>query len=128
VNADELLKNAVQKLKHGQIDSAIEDLKSAVQLNTADPQVHNYLGIAYSQKGMKDEAIAELRKACELNPVSPLIRFNLGMVFLEIGHTDVAKSCFRRALLIDPSYQKARDALRKLEPMAVPNGEQIEVG
>jgi signal transduction histidine kinase len=49
-------------------DLAIEVYKKGLQLAGASAEVHNNLGVLYSQKGSMDEAVKEFREAIRLDP------------------------------------------------------------
>jgi tetratricopeptide (TPR) repeat protein len=47
----------------GQVDRAIASFRRAIELNPADPDPHNNLGIAYGKKGLYQDAYQEIKKA-----------------------------------------------------------------
>lgn len=63
VLVDESLASGVEKLREGNVEGAIQDLKQAIQTNPNDPLAHNELAKAYFQKGEKDLAQREFKRS-----------------------------------------------------------------
>ena len=65
-------------LKRGQIDKAIEQFQTALEINPNHEEAHSNLGIALVQKGQADEAVAQYQKVLEINPNYFQAHSNLG--------------------------------------------------
>lgn len=109
------LQQGLDFLKAKKLDEAIEALEEATKMSPSDYRAFNYLGIAYAQKGKHNLAIGALQSASHLRPEIASIRYNLGLAYQADGLVDMAKHEFEQAIQLDPSYQKAADALNILE-------------
>jgi arylsulfatase A-like enzyme/Flp pilus assembly protein TadD len=99
-------------------DAAVEILKRTLSLIDYDPEVWNYLGVAYYHKGSFEDALKAYDRALALDENYPLVFNNLGSlhfsVFLktkEKASYDQAVANFRRAIELDPKYPSAYNGL-----------------
>lgn len=84
IDANELKKNKAEldfqngndKLRKGQLDLAIADLQSAIELNGKIAKYHSYLGLAMQQKGWNGYAQAEFKVALSLDPNDKIAKEN----------------------------------------------------
>jgi tetratricopeptide (TPR) repeat protein len=79
-------------------------------------EVYNRLADIYLKEGNYLGAIREMKQALKFNPYSAIYYYNLGAIYLSRRQLAKAKHNFQQALRHEPSLQKARDALDKLEP------------
>jgi tetratricopeptide (TPR) repeat protein len=77
-------------------------------------QVHNLRGTAHLVRGQLDNAVDSFNRAAELVP-SPEIYTNLAAAYLAQQRNEAAREALQIALRYNPSYEKARRALRQLE-------------
>ncbi|MBI1851355.1 MAG: fused MFS/spermidine synthase [Planctomycetes bacterium] len=96
-------------------DSAIRELRRAVELDPRSPVAHAYLGVNLFAAERRDEAIAELEKARALDDTDLLIWKPLGLLYFERGDRDKAKEALQRARTIDPSDRDVQQKLDALE-------------
>ena len=106
------------------VDGAIALLEPLTAGEVDDALVFELLGIAYSQKGSVNAAVGAMETAAQLNPASPFTHYNLGMVRLRSGDPSGAIEAFERSLRVDPTYGRAREAIRIL--MSHPTPEPAE--
>ncbi|MBM3285567.1 MAG: tetratricopeptide repeat protein, partial [Candidatus Aminicenantes bacterium] len=99
-------------------DAAIEILKKTLSLIDYDPDVWNYLGVAYYHKGSHDEALKAYEQALALDDNYPVVFNNLGSLHFSIflktkekASFDRAVGYFRRAIELDPEYPSAYNGL-----------------
>ncbi|MDH7513394.1 MAG: sulfatase-like hydrolase/transferase [Clostridiales bacterium] len=99
-------------------DAAIEILKKTLSLIDYDPDVWNYLGVAYYHKGSYAEALKAYDRVLALDDNYPVVFNNLGSlhfsVFLKTKEKtsyDKAVASFRRAIELDPNYPSAYNGL-----------------
>ena len=90
-------------LQKGQVDKALEDFQSAVEINPNYLEAHSNLGLALLQEGQMDEAVAHFKKASEIAPNSLTTHYNLGVALLKNGELDEAVAQYRKALEINPN-------------------------
>ena len=86
----------------GNLDEAIVESRTAVQLKPSSFESHTNLGNALSDQGKLDEAIAEYRHALRLQPDLALCHFNLGVGLSHLGKLDEACSEYKTALRLEP--------------------------
>lgn len=117
-------------------DSALLDLKQALELSTEDsstqamyklayllkaleaqpddPLVLNDLGQAWLQDGKTELAIESLNKAQQRAPQNASIAYNLGLAYQSDQQWKQAQAAFDKALNLEPGHTKARLSLAKL--------------
>lgn len=74
--AESSFESAMQKLGAGQLDAAISDLRSAIDLNGNVAKYHSQLGLAMVQKGWNGYAQAEFKVALVLDPEDKIAKQN----------------------------------------------------
>lgn len=94
---------------------ALPLLKRAVELEPDSGIIIDSLGWAYYRLGELQPAAAALEQAVKLTADNAEIQYHLGAVYADLGKTDDARAQFRRALKINPGFDPARAALRRLE-------------
>ena len=89
--------SADRMYESGDIKGAIEEFKHALQLEPANVNVHNSLGVCFGVQGDYDTAANEFKSAIELEPKSYMALYNLGLVSMLNGHRDNALDLFLEA-------------------------------
>ena len=110
---------AVNAMKAGQIDQAIQSLQQAAGLDPECYDTYAYLGAAYAQQKNFDSSRRAFGRAVQIQPQSARARFNLGQAHHMAGDVEASRVCFEAALDLDPSYVAAKDALNKLPPKVI---------
>jgi tetratricopeptide (TPR) repeat protein len=95
----------------GQLDDAIREFRTAIDLNPQFAAPHYNLGNAWRDKKKLDDAIREFRTAIDLNPRFALPHFNLGNIWKDKGKLDEAIREYRTATELDPKYAPAHVSL-----------------
>ncbi len=105
---------AEAKIRNREIDSAIRDLRRAIELTRSKPTALFYynLGICYYYKGEYENARIATQKAIELT-LKPKTRLagawtNLGLIYYYQGKYDKAIEAYDTALKIDPENANAK--------------------
>ncbi len=105
---------AMQDLRKGDYEPAIEKLQNALALNRSIPDVYNLMGVAYMQKpDSQTNAVHYLEQAIELNPSLTDAYVNLGSVYASMKVEDeektkeMSRDCFQKALDLKPDSFKA---------------------
>ena len=113
-------------LRRGELDKAISEFQTALDIRSRNTQSHYSLGTALIQsnlgnalarKQLLDEAIGHLQEAIRLRPDYADAYFNLGSVLFQQGRIDQAIAQWQAALAIRPrdaeAHRNVADALRK---------------
>jgi len=102
----------------GQNDAAIEILKKGLAIIDYDPELWNYLGIAYWNKGDFQAASEAYGRALALDSNYPIVINNLGSLHFSLflknrKQEDFRKAVeyFKKAIELDPSYASPRNGL-----------------
>jgi len=98
-------------LRKGQVDKAMAQLKTALEINPNYIEAHSNLGAALLQKGQMDDAIAQWQRALEINPNYIEARNNLGFALLQKGQVDEAIAHYQKALTINPNLAEVHNNL-----------------
>lgn len=95
INASRAGRNVGQAyLVQGNFTAALKKLLEAEALNSNDPVLQNYLGLAYRGKERPDLAITHFDKALELMPSYAAARNNLGETYLALKEWQKAIDVF----------------------------------
>jgi len=105
-------------VREEKLDKAIEVLQKALALYDLDPEVWNYLGVAYWRKGDYQKALKLYQKAVSLDDTQAIIFSNLGALYLSIflqtkkakDHTQSVEY-FQKAIELDPDLSMAYKGL-----------------
>jgi serine/threonine-protein kinase len=90
--------------KKGQLDEAIREFRTALDLDPRYAAPHSNLGNTLKIKGQLDEAIREFRTAIELDPKGSGLHNNLGTGLRAKGLLDAAIREYRTAIELDPKH------------------------
>jgi tetratricopeptide (TPR) repeat protein len=99
----------------GKIDEAVNAYRRAIEVNELDAWSMNNLGLLFLETQRADEALPLLTKAVELRQDVPAFHNNLGMALEHTGHFREAATAYKGALAADPSYEKAKRNLARVE-------------
>jgi Flp pilus assembly protein TadD len=95
----------------GKMDKAQTALLKAVAMRPAEARYRNNLGLVYGMQGRYEEALEQYRRADgEGNAY-----YNLAFVKAARNDLAGAEECFRQALAVDPTNNRARQALASFE-------------
>jgi tetratricopeptide (TPR) repeat protein len=81
----------------GEIQGAIEELKTALKLDPSNVNVHNSLGVCFGLLGNYEPAIEEFKTAISLEPEEYMALYNLGLVCMLTEERDQALELFLKA-------------------------------
>ena len=92
--------------EEGEIQSAVKELKTALELDPSNVNVHNSLGVCFGLMGSHDQAIDEFKTAISLGPEEYMPLYNLGLVYVLTEKHDRALELFLKAEKINgDSYE-----------------------
>ncbi len=133
-----LYQKALDLIKAGDAQRAIEELKTAVSLYPKFSLALNELGVQYLKLGEADKAVDPLRSATKASPDAFVPRLNLGIALLECRKIVEAETELREALKISStptahmylglaliSAKKFEEAQRELETAISTGGENL---
>ena len=96
----------------GMWDRAEEDFLTALELNPEHPDVLNYLGYTWVDRGENlTEALDMIERAVELSPRNGYIVDSLGWAFYKLGRIDEAVAKLEEAVQILPADPEINDHL-----------------
>lgn len=101
----------------GKIDEAIEECKKAIEIDPGYGNPYNDIGAYLIERGEYDQAIPWLEKAIASARYESYYYpwYNLGRVYVAKETYSKARECFLKSLDIEPRYELASEALRKLQ-------------
>jgi len=108
------LKRAIDLIKQGSPSSAIPVLKDLVKRSPQNPEIKNYLALAYLKTGQYGPAEEVMKEAIRLKPSSEYFT-NLGLIYIKAKKSKEAEEAFQKAIEINPQNEKARQYLEKLK-------------
>lgn len=112
VRAKALQGLGIAMMKQGELDTAHEALKEAVDTDASLWRAWNGLGLYYDSQSLWNEAGESYKQALAAKPELALIHNNLGYSLLMQRKFVDATSAFRKALRIRPDLEAARANLR----------------
>ncbi len=98
-----LLSQGIEAVARGEYRMALEKFKRAAEKEPRNPEVHYYMGVAYSRIGEYASAVTSLEKALELDPKNRKARYELGMAHFLMEDYPEALAWFKGARKDDPS-------------------------
>jgi Flp pilus assembly protein TadD len=98
-----LLSQGIEEMGREEYEKALERFKKAAEAKPHDPEVHYFLGLAYSRLEDYPIAITAFEKVLELDPQNRRVRYELGMAHFFSGDYQRAADSLQRARKDDPS-------------------------
>jgi len=100
--------------KRGESGPALQAYRRSVDARAGYAPGHFWLGVCYLRQNRVEDGIEELRSALAIHPKLPFAHYNLGAAFENRGDKATAREEYRKELTVNPSYQPAVKALRRL--------------
>ncbi len=97
------VKSAADKLRQGDYDGALADLKPVLDKNPEDPNALYLSGMAYLRKNMIPEASAAFLKVTELSPKFAAAHYQLGVCYQRQNEPDKALAAYQKSIDLEPS-------------------------
>lgn len=102
----------VARERLGRWSEAEADLQRALELSPDQPDVLNYLGYSWVDRGERlEEGLALIRRAVELRPTSGAIIDSLGWAYYRMGDYAQALDYLERAVQLEPADPTLNDHL-----------------
>lgn len=115
VGSDHLFGSAVQRIRRGEFEAAIEALEVVVAASPRDPSARYWLGTAYRRAGRAQPAEESLARAIELEPRMNVARLELADLLAEQGRTAEAAVRYREAMQFAPNDASIAERLERVE-------------
>jgi DNA-binding response OmpR family regulator len=103
--AEKALNDGIAAYKAGEIDRAIELLKSGTHIDPLAYRLHFHLALLYGKKGLIFDGISELEKAIELNPKHFPALKNLAVLYEKAGFKHRAVEMWERCVHASPDAE-----------------------
>jgi tetratricopeptide (TPR) repeat protein len=100
--AEHFLKSGMADLKAGRFNAAEAELRSAAQLDGANPEIYNLLGFICDQTNRAKQAVQYYEKALAIDPDFTAARNDLGSVYLREGYFTLAVQQFKATIQFRP--------------------------
>ena len=101
---------------------AEKEFRTALSLDSEDPQIHQWYAEFLSLMGRHSEAISEIQAAAHLDPSSMIVHHQAGQIYQSARMYREALQEYRRALMIQPgfgpTYSSIALAYRRLDQYA----------
>jgi tetratricopeptide (TPR) repeat protein len=81
----------------GEIQGAIDELKTALKLDPTNVNVHNSLGVCFGIQGNYEPAIEAFKKVISIEPEEYMALYNLGLAYMLTDKRDQALELFLKA-------------------------------
>jgi tetratricopeptide (TPR) repeat protein len=101
-------------LREGAVDTALERVRRAIELDPDNASAHNNLAVVLEAKGQIDEAVAAYREAARLDPSSVGRRFTLARLLGRLGRDEEAAAELRSVLALAPDFGEGRIELARV--------------
>ena len=95
------VKAGSEKIRLGDFDGALVDLKAVLDKNPQDPNALYLLGMAYLRKNMLGEATAAFLKVTELSPKFAAAFYQLGVSYQRQGQLEKALAEYEKSIALD---------------------------
>jgi DNA-binding response OmpR family regulator len=103
--AEKALTDGIAAYKAGDVDRAVELLKSGTHIDPLAYRLHFHLALLYGKKGLIFDGIAELEKAIELNPKHFPALKNLAVLYEKAGFKHRAVEMWERCVHASPDAE-----------------------
>ena len=88
------------------------DMRQALQISPDQPEVLNYLGYSWVDRGERlQEGLAMIQRAAEIRPMSGAIIDSLGWAYFQLGRYDLAVENLEHAVELQPADVTLNDHL-----------------
>ena len=100
---------------HNEINKAIQDYTSIIQINPANKNAHFNLGyIHQSILKVYDEATKHYTRAIEADPTYVEAYYNRGVCYETVGNISMARLDYEKAIELRPDYNPAKEGLARI--------------
>ncbi len=104
----ELFETALKAVKNGDIETAIDRLDEAHELDHENEEVMFKLGYLLDLRGADQRAIEVYEILADRRPVREGVLLNLSILYEDVGRYNDAEDCIDRLLSVAPNHPRAR--------------------
>lgn len=105
--AAEDIRHGINHYQRGEYSAAINDYRTAIQIDPGNYVVYDWLGYAYYRNKQYAEAESSLRKSVQLNSSYARGFYNLSLVLWARGEHNKAVDTIAHAIKLDPGLRQA---------------------
>ena len=98
----------------GRFNQAIQAYQESIELDSANPEAHNNIGIVYRREGNFPAAVGALEQARKIAPDRADIWYNLANVYKQMDDPEEAEVYYRKSLELNPGLTRAYNNLGNL--------------
>jgi len=109
-----LLNRGVAYKNTGNLEMAVVDYSSALELSPSDALLFSNRANAYRELNKLVEAMSDINRSIELNPENPAAFYVRGLLFEAMGDQENARRDFLRAHEISPDDKEFRERAEAL--------------
>ncbi len=109
-----LLNRGVAYKNTGNLEMAVVDYSSALELSPDDALLYSNRGNAYRELNRPADAMNDINRSIELNPENPAAFYVRGLLFETMGDLENARRDFLRAHEISPDDKEFRERAEAL--------------
>ena len=113
--ADECFKRGIEQANKGHYDSAIAELKKALELSPGLAEYHLNLGVVYANKKEYDNAINEVEQSVKINSSNSMAYYVLAMLYEKKKMKDKAIEAWGNVLTRNPAEDLKETATKHLK-------------
>lgn len=103
-----------QLFDDGEVEQAIREFQSAVELDPQNASYHCNLAIAYDENDQDEQALSEYERTLQLDPDDLTALLSLGYMHNENDELEKAQECWGRILEIAPNSAEAQEVRENL--------------
>lgn len=105
--AQQLVEDAMQKQKAGDLTGAIAGYKQFLKIHPEATAIHTNLGVALAGLGRYQEAVSEYKIALKQSATFPAARLNLALAYYKMGYISEASTQLVRVHREEPTNLQA---------------------
>jgi len=109
-SAEDHNKKGLDLFQNEEYASAIEEFRSAVQIDPDNPSYHCNLAVALDEDDQDEEALREYEVTLQLDPADTTALLSLGYMYSENEESEKAQQMWNRVIQLAPGTAEAKEA------------------